>query len=352
MQHFKYRVLLLIVFPILVSCQDSVNDTELIDAEWLIPTSEVYDGGPGKDGIPAITKPNFVNNDLIDFMDENDLIIGIKIDDQIRGYPHPILDWHEIINDQINENHFTITYCPLTGSAIGIDREVDGAITTFGVSGLLYNSNLIPYDRATNSNWSQMRMGCVNGELSGRDFDFISTFETDWKTWKTLFPNALVVSSNTGYERRYSLYPYGSYKIDESLYFPVSNLNNNLGLKERVHGIIENDKVYAFRFNLFEERSKLLQKNIGGNSYLIVGSKADNFIVSFYNTLIEGTELNFELVENSFPIILKDNEGNKWDIFGYAVSGIRKGHRLTPTKSLIAYWFAWGSFYPDISIIN
>lgn len=339
------------IFPILISCQDSVNDTTLNDSEWLIPAGEVFDGGPGKDGIPAISKPNFVGNDLIDFMDDNDLIIGIKINNQVRGYPHPILDWHEIINDQINDSYFSITYCPLTGSTIGIDRDFDGNITTFGVSGLLYNSNLIPYDRATNSNWSQMRMECVNGELKGRDFDFIQTFETDWKTWKTSFPNALVVSSNTGYNRRYSLYPYGSYKSNESLFFPVSNVNNDLNLKERVHGIIEDNKVYAFRFNLFEEIT-LLQKHIGGNNYLIVGSKVDNFIVSFYNNLSEGTELNFSLVENSLPIILKDNEGNKWDIFGYAVEGSRLGQRLTPTKSLIAYWFAWGAFYPDISIIN
>jgi len=351
MKHFIYKFLLLIIFPILVSCQDSVNDTELIDEEWLIPASEVYDGGPGKDGIPAITKPNFVENNSIDFMKEDDLIIGIKVDGEVRGYPHPILDWHEIINDQINEKYFTITYCPLTGSTIGINRELDGNVTTFGVSGLLYNSNLIPYDRATNSNWSQMRMECVNGELSGKDFDFISTFETDWKTWKTLFPNALVVSSNTGYERRYTHYPYGSYKSDEALYFPITNVNNNLSLKERVHGIIEDNKVYAFRFNLFEGNN-LLQKHIGGNNYLIVGSKEDNFIVSFYNTLGEGIELNFEFVEDSLPIILKDNEGNKWDIFGYAVEGSRKGQRLTPTKSLIAYWFAWGAFYPDISIIK
>ena len=351
MIHFNYKILLLIIFPILISCQDSVNNTTLNDSEWLIPASEVHDGGPGKDGIPAISKPNFVGNDLIDFMDDSDLIIGIKIDNQVRGYPHPILDWHEIINDQINDTYFSITYCPLTGSTIGIDRDFNGNITTFGVSGLLYNSNLIPYDRATNSNWSQMRMECVNGELQGSEFDFIQTFETDWKTWKTSFPNALVVSSNTGYNRRYSLYPYGSYKSNESLFFPVDNVNNELNLKERVHGIIEDNKVYAFRFNLFEETA-LLQKHIGGNNYLIVGSKADNFIVSFYNNLSGSTELNFEVVEDGLPILLKDNEGNKWDIFGYAVAGSRLGQRLTPTKSLIAYWFAWGAFYPDISIIK
>jgi len=352
MQHFKYRVLLFIIFPILVSCQDSVNDTNLTDAEWLIPASEVYDGGPGKDGIPALSNPNLLENELIDYMKDSDLIIGIKIDNQVRGYPHPILNWHEIINDQINENYFSVTYCPLTGSTIGINREIDGDITTFGVSGLLYNSNLIPYDRATNSNWSQMKMECVNGKLKGREFDFVPTFETNWATWKKMFPKAIVVSSNTGHERRYSYYPYGSYRGDESLYFPVSNVNSELNLKERVHGIIENNKVYAFRFNLFADETKLFKKQIGGNNYLIVGNSTENFIVSFYNNLSGGTELNFEVVKNSLPIILTDNEGNKWDIFGYAVEGNRKGQRLTSTKSLIAYWFAWGAFYPDISIIN
>lgn len=352
MVHFKYRFLIIILLPILISCQDSVNSTAGISGDWLIPSNEVYDGGPGRDGIPAITNPDLSKNNSIEYMTENDLIIGIKINNKVQGYPHPILNWHEIINDQIDNNYFSITYCPLTGSTIGINRNIDGNVTTFGVSGLLYNSNLIPYDRATNSNWSQMEMKCVNGKLKGTDFDFIHTFETSWKTWKKLFPNALVVTSNTGINRQYSNYPYGSYRDDEALIFPISNKNNDIHLKERVHGIIDDDKVYAIQFKLFNNGTKLYTKQIGDNNYIIVGSEPDNFIVSFFNTLQDGTTLNFELIENSLPILMKDNEGNKWDIFGYAVEGNRAGQKLVPTKSFIAYWFAWATFYLDISIIN
>jgi hypothetical protein len=352
MIHFINRFLLLLLIPALLSCQESVTNSEEITGDWLIPASEVYDGGPGKDGIPAISKPEFVSNNAITFMDANDLIIGIKINNQVKGYPHPILDWHEIINDEIDDNYFSVTYCPLTGSTIGLNREINGTVTTFGVSGLLYNSNLIPYDRATNTNWSQMKLQAVNGELQGTKFNFVSMFETSWKTWQKIFPDARVVSSNTGYSRNYTRYPYGGYKTESSLFFPVSNKDNTLHLKERVHGIIEDSKTYVFRFNLFEETTKLYKKQIGGKNYLIVGSKDDNFIVSFYNTPRNGIELNFEIVQNSLPIILTDNEGNKWDIFGYAVEGKRKGERLEPTKSFIAYWFAWATFYPEISIIK
>ncbi|MDA3859782.1 MAG: DUF3179 domain-containing protein [Melioribacteraceae bacterium] len=299
MTHFIYRFLIIILFPVLISCQDSVNSSENISGDWLIPANEIYDGGPGKDGIPAISKPVLSNNESIDYMQDNDLIIGIKINNQVKGYTHLVLNWHEIINDKIDDNNFTITYCPLTGSAIGLNRSINGEITTFGVSGLLYNSNLIPYDRATNSNWSQMKMKCVNGQLKGTEFNYIHTFETSWATWKKIFPNALVVTSNTGYSRQYSSYPYGSYRVDESLIFPITNRNNELPIKERVHGIIENESVFAFRFNSFENGIKLISKEIDGNNYLIVGSKTDNFIVSFYNSLQQGTELNFEVVNDS-----------------------------------------------------
>ena len=340
------------LFPILISCQDSVTNTDKPEGDWLIPVTEVYDGGPGKDGIPAISKPIFLENELLNYMEDDDLIIGVKIGKIIRGYTHPVLNWHEIINDQIGENYFSVTYCPLTGSTIGINRKINNEVTTLGVSGLLYNSNLIPYDRATNSNWSQMKMKCVNGELKGKDFEFVSTFETSWKTWKKIFPKALVISANSGFSRDYSVYPYGDYRREENLYFPVTNVNRDIHLKERVHGIIEGENVYAFRFNLFGSQTKLVQKEIAGNRYLIVGNKDDNFMVSFYNNLLNGTELNFEIVEDALPIILKDSEGNKWDIFGYAVEGDRTGERLVPTKSFIAYWFAWGAFYKNVSIIQ
>ena len=144
--------------------------------DWLIPQNEVRDGGPGKDGIPSIENPNFSSIEQIDFLEEQDIVIIVETGEDIKAYPHPILDWHEIVNDDIIEmvngelvanSSLSLTYCPLTGTAIGWDSNVAGTKTSFGVSGLLYNSNLMPYDRATDSYWSQMEHKCVKGELAG-----------------------------------------------------------------------------------------------------------------------------------------------------------------------------------------
>ena len=131
------------------------NDEE--GGVWSIPNEQVLDGGPGKDGIPSVDNPIFYDISQNTVYEEEDLVVGYKRDTAARAYPHVVLDWHEIVNDEINGFPMTITYCPLTGTAIGWDRTIDGNVTTFGVSGLLYNSNLIPYDRRTNSNWSQMQ---------------------------------------------------------------------------------------------------------------------------------------------------------------------------------------------------
>jgi len=121
------------------------------DNTWLISSNEVFDGGPGKDGIPSIDRPNFSEVNSIGYMKVDDLILGLKVGNEIRGYTHPVLDWHEIVNDQVKDHPIAITYCPLTGTGIGWNRKIGNLVITYGVSGLLYRNNLIPYDRQTNS---------------------------------------------------------------------------------------------------------------------------------------------------------------------------------------------------------
>jgi len=352
MRTIKVLLSFFTIILLIITCDDSVSSSTNLSGEWLIPESEVFDGGPGKDGIPAISNPSFVSNSSINYMKDDDLIIGVKFNGEVRGYPHPILDWHEIINDQIGDNYYSLTYCPLTGSAINYNRDLNGNITTFGVSGFLYNTNLIPYDRGSNSNWSQMKLLCVNGNLKGKSAETYLSIETNWATWKRIFPNAKVVSTNTGYNRNYGNYPYGSYKSNNSLLFPISNSNNKLPKKERVHGIIHNNKTIAFRFNSFNNGISAISKVVENKNIIIIGSKSDNFIVSYYTGLSAGTSLTFESVQNSLPIILVDNQGNKWNIFGEVVSGPRLGQKLEPTNSYIAYWFAWATFYPNIEVIE
>ena len=222
------------------------------DDDWSIPRSEIFDGGPGKDGIPALTEPQFIPAAEADYLDEDDLVIGFVNGDIAKAYPHSILDWHEIINDRVGDVNISVTYCPLTGTGIGWNRDIDGLTTTFGVSGLLYNSNLIPYDRRTDSNWSQIRLDCVNGKMMGTEIETFTLVETTWKTWKEMYPSTTVVSTKTGHSRNYGKYPYGTYRTNNSyLIFPVSNKDARIPNKDRVHGIVTsgNTKVYPLSLN-------------------------------------------------------------------------------------------------------
>ena len=148
--------------------------------------SEVKDGGPGKDGIPSIDSPRFIdaNDSGTDFLNDTDLVIGIVKGDVVKAYPHLILDWHEIVNDKLIEDLITVNYCPLTGTAFGWSSVANNENTTFGVSGLLYNSNLILYDRTTDSYWSQLELECVNGDLIGDEPLLESVVETNWELGK------------------------------------------------------------------------------------------------------------------------------------------------------------------------
>jgi len=321
--------------------------------EWLIPSDEVFDGGPGKDGIPALELPDFVGlNDLSNsYLSDDDLVLGYKSGDVVKAYPHPLLDWHEIINDQVSGEYVSITYCPLTGTGIGWDRVINGDITSFGVSGLLYNSNLLPYDRLTDSYWSQIRLDCVHGSLVGTAIRTVPLLETSWKQWKEMFPNSKVVSVETGYSRNYGNYPYGSYRTSSLLIFPVSTSDNSLHKKERVHGIVISDKARVYRFEDFGDSLTLINDLFQEREIIVAGIK-NEFIVSFYTELPDGTELELSAVDGRLPVILRDENSGEWNIFGEAISGPYKGKKLESTVSFMGYWFSWASFYPDVEIFS
>ncbi|RLD24180.1 MAG: hypothetical protein DRI71_03325 [Bacteroidetes bacterium] len=319
---------------------------------WSIPVSEVFDGGPGKDGIPALENPEKGGLSSGTYILDSELVLGYFDGVNAVAYPHKILDWHEIINDELSPFifPFAITYCPLTGTGIGWERSGSGTTTTFGVSGLIYENNLIPYDRKTGSNWSQMRLDCVNGALIDTKVKTFPLVETSWKTWREMYPNTEVVTLNTGHDRSYDVYPYGDYKTNENfLLYPLRTVDRRLNGKERVHGIIIDGIAKAYRFGSFDANTSLINDVINGEDVVIVGNTARNFIVSFYSKLRDGSTPVFTAVDKN-EVVLEDDLGNEWDVFGYAVSGPAKGQRLKTTESFIGYWFSWGTFYPDLEI--
>lgn len=337
---------------VFASCEDDDspvgNNRRPVDTrEWLIDESQVFDGGPGKDGIPALQNPEFIDAAMASYLNPEDLVIGYVYEGTARAYPHAILDWHEIINDQMDDHLFAITYCPLTGTASNWSRLLEGLETTFGVSGLLYNSNLMPYDRTTESLWSQMRLDCVNGVLVGKETPLFHVVETSWETWTTLYPDTKVVSLNTGYDRSYGDYPYTrgpqDYREDDFLLFPVNNSDDRLHAKERVLGIIHDGNAKAYRFESFEEEA-IAEDVVGGEKVVVYGSATKNILIAFYaedqQFTIEGDGL------------FSDERGNEYDAFGYVVNGPAQGDRLKPTRSYIGYWFSWAAFYPSIEIFQ
>ena len=351
----KYIKFIIISTALLFSCSDNSNVLNSGNGgnsgsnDWLIPQNEVFDGGPGKDGIPALENPDNKSVNQIIYLSDNDLVVGFQSGDQARAYPHKILDWHEIINDKLNGKNVAITYCPLTGTGIAWNREINEKITTFGVSGLLYNTNLIPYDRLTNSNWSQMRLDCVNGSLLGDEIATYHLIETTWKTWKEMFPNSSVVTTNTGFSRNYAQFPYGDYKTNNSkLLFPVTPNDDRLPAKERVLGLIQNKKAKIYTFKLFENGTKIINDQFEGNELIVIGSKDKNFIAAFEKN-INGKERTFTAIDEG-ENIMQDADGNKYNLFGTITEGVDKGEQLVSTTSFMGYWFSFGAFYANAEI--
>lgn len=323
-----------------------VNGT---NGEWSVPSEEVLSGGPGKDGIPSIDNPIFINVSEVDFLSDDDLLIGVYDDGELKAYPHPILDWHEIVNDEVGTEKIALTYCPLTGTAIAWDRILGGEETTFGVSGLLYNSNLIPYDRKSDSNWSQMGLDCINGERIGQTIRTLPIVEMAWSTWKVMYPDAKVLSLDTGFSRDYAVYPYGDYKTSDRLLFGVDDFDSRLDSKERVLGVIGSQTTRAYRLNSFNDGVEVLADDLDGIPLILFGSADRNFLVAYEARLDDGTILEFT-TNTVGQAVAEDNEGNKWDVFGRATSGPRTGTQLKATSSFIGYWFSWGAFYEGLEI--
>ena len=243
-----------------ISGADSIGppiSPPVLSPGWTIPRSSVF-AGTGQDVIPALNSPTFIHykgRDFIDtpfYLDDEDLVVGVRIGETIRLYPHAILDWHEIVNDEIEGQKIAVIYCPFTGTATAWARTLNGTETQFGVSGLLYNNNVIPFDRLTNSRWSQLSGECVNGALIGQKAIAFPVVETTWGTWKMMYNLPEILSDKTGHNWDYTVYPYGDYRTDDqSLSFPLVYDDPRLRRKERVHAIVVDGQAKVYRLGMF-----------------------------------------------------------------------------------------------------
>lgn len=344
----KYFALLPLFLPFfLAGCFASVDSntrntlSESDDSETGLVVTNVP-----KDGIPSLDHPDFTSMDNIEYLEESDLMLGIKVGDRIKGYPHMVLDRHEVVNDVVEDMPVAVTYCPLTGTGIAWHRNIDGTVTEFGVSGLLLKNNLVPYDRKTDSNWSQMRLEGLGGVHENEDLEYIQLIEATWGTWKKLFSESQILDLSEGAIAYYQEDAYGNYEEDHDLIlFPVDNENNTIKNKERIHGITTGGKAMAYVLSGLPEEDFVNHTQIGDTPIVMWGSSALNLLVSFKNRLNNGTNPEMQKIERDGSVIMKDQLDNYYDVFGNVVEGPNKGQKLEKVTSYNAYWFAWADFF-------
>lgn len=321
--------------------REDQNSCQVGENGWTIPVNQIADGGVGKDGIPSIDNPQFITAESVDFMNEHELVSAVKVNGEIKAYPHRILDLHEVVNDRIGGIAIALTFCPLTGTAIAFDRNIKGVETTFGVSGLLYNANLILYDRASDTRWSQMTFEGLNGIFSCDSLSTYPVVELSWEAFKNLYPQALVLSKETGFDRNYDDAPLTSrINLNNIPFFPYGPKDDRLANYERVHSIFDPRGSTIYTLNSFSDGDEII---IDG-SYMILGNADSNLIVSFQLPIGRN---GIKPVPNGDGIIMEDEDGNQYDLFGEIINGPDMGFSLELTSSYSGYWFAIAAMRPQ-----
>ena len=272
-----------------------------------IPTSEIRSGGPPKDGIPALLKPKFITAKEAHFIKDNDRVLALFLEGEAKVYPIKILNWHEIVNDVIGGKPVFVTYCPLCGTGMAFDPFFNGKKHTFGVSGLLYKSDVLMYDHQSESLWSQIKQEAVTGTLTGARLKLLPLIHTTWGAWRMEHPESLVLSTDTGYNRNYGRDPYVSYGKTDRLMFPVGKIDRRYPPKSWVLGIERNGITRAYPFSELASSPSTFSDMIG----------------------TEEVKISYEPISRTVRVENKAGE-------------------VIPT--VVSYWFAWSAFHAETEI--
>jgi hypothetical protein len=280
-------------------------------SEATVPPAEILQGGPPRDGIPAIDSPQFLVAEKADFLQTEDRVLGIVISGKARAYPIKILNWHEIVNDSLNGNYFVITYCPLCGTGVAFSASISGENLRFGVSGLLYNSDVLLYDRSTKSLWSQIMGQAVTGTYKGTQLQMLPLRHTNWGEWRKRHPRTEVLSTATGHHRDYNRNPYAGYETSRRLYFDVAHTSpQRFHPKEQVLGL-QSGRVYkAYPF---------VELNRNGKSKFTDRINNKRFTIFWDSDSQSGS--------------IQDSRG-----------------KIVPI--IQGFWFAWFAFHPKTQVFN
>ena len=219
----------------------------------LIPRERILSGGPAKDVIPSLVQPETVSVRKVDFLQPTDRVVGVTIDGQSRAYPINVLNWHEAINDEMGGRPIVVIYCPLCDSVSVVDRRIGSNVYTFGISGWLYNSNVLLYDRTDQALWSQVGLQAISGPNAGKFLQHLSWELVPFQVWRDRHPDSTVVTLNTGHLRDYGRNPYLRYFDHDELMFPVEPVDLRMKPKIPVVGVQRGDVARAYPVHTVRE---------------------------------------------------------------------------------------------------
>lgn len=327
-----------------------------------VPFDSIPSGGPPRDGIPPIDNPTFVEiKDADEWLEALEPVISFELNGDARAYPLQILMWHEIVNDTVGGTPVSVTFCPLCNSAIVFDRNFNDLVLTFGTSGMLRNSDLIMWDRQTETWWQQLTGEGIIGQLAGHKLTFIPAQIISWQDFKSANPAGQVLSRDTGLGRRYGQNPYAGYdRVDNPPFLFDGVTDGRLLPKERVVTVTIGDVEAAFPFSVLAKEGTV-NYNVGGTdlavffkpgtrSALDSGNIADSNKIGaagLFEATLDGTKHTFK---NEGDRIVDSETGSVWSIQCEAVEGPLSGKKLTPVVHTNSFWFAVAAFKPETKI--
>jgi hypothetical protein len=327
-----------------------------------VDLNEIISGGPGKDGIPAIDNPRFESiAQAQTWLGEKAPVIVVAINGEARAYPQAILIWHEIVNDELGGVPIAVTYCPLCNSSIVFDRRVEDAVLSFGVSGLLRKSDMVMYDRQTDSWWQQFIGVGIVGDYTDTVLDVIPSQVVGFAQFAQKYPEGDVLTRDTGFSRAYGRNPYVGYDQTRRPFLFRDTLDPRLAPVAHVLAGVVGDVAIAYPFEALREVGVL--NDVIAETPIVafwqagtasamdaenIDSSRDIGTAAAYSPIVDGQTLTFRLGETG--AIIDEQTASTWDVFGEATDGELTGTQLERLVFAPHFWFAWAAFQPQTVI--
>jgi hypothetical protein len=316
-------------------------------------TDYLFASNSPRDGIPSIDAPTFSAAADATWLADDDRVLGVIFEGQALAIPTRIMVWHEVVNITGSGGRAAVTYCPLTFTGITVDLEkaFPGQGQEVGVSGLLYNSNLVLYDRETESLWTQMSGASYVGPVAGTCLDFIPTVDATFGFWKTLHPDTKVLDrpGKPNMWIQYDINPYATYWANDEVLYPVPNpMDTRLGKKDWVLGVLADTGKKAYPILDVH----VVNDTLPGVPFVVFNRKVEKTLVAYKAWVVDGERLTFSFagLEAGIPRYEDDQTQSTWDFNGHCLEGPLAGSVLERMPSYLAFYFSWWSYFPETSI--